>query len=337
MKKTLLLVCALTFSMSLTFAQVILHEPFNYSDGATLSGQTLTGVGTWSNYTGNTPDDMLITLQPVWNNFGLPAPTGNAIKYQGGGSDLMLNFPTVDSGTIYFSFLMQIIDFNGNSTDPVIDPYRQLSLSINAAGNVGPSLFIKNGSAPDKFNVGYSPSDVATEAVYSSTDYSYGSEFLFVMSYTIGTSLGKLWVNPTVSSTEPAEVVSSSNTSKPRTSFNGVVIQARSNASNPNCVVDEIRVAKSWPEVLGLPALSVSKNNIEGLKIYPNPAKDYISIESKNTKISSVEMYNVLGAKVISEKALVNNRLNVSHLSKGIYMLKVNAENGSATKKILID
>ncbi len=48
-------------------------------------------------------------------------------------------------------------------------------------------------------------------------------------------------------------------------------------------------------------------------------------------------MYNLLGAQVISEKALVNSRLNVSGLAKGIYMLKINAEGGSATKKIVIE
>ncbi|MFD0835338.1 T9SS type A sorting domain-containing protein [Mariniflexile aquimaris] len=83
--------------------------------------------------------------------------------------------------------------------------------------------------------------------------------------------------------------------------------------------------------------LGISKNQIEGLNIYPNPAKDYITVESKSVKISSVAMYNLLGAQVISEKALINSRLNVSGLAKGIYMLKVNAEGASTTKKIVIE
>ena len=83
--------------------------------------------------------------------------------------------------------------------------------------------------------------------------------------------------------------------------------------------------------------LSVDKNFINAFTIYPNPAKDYITIQSNSVKLSSVEMYNILGSKVLSEKALVNNKLNVSSLSKGIYMLKINAEGASATKKIVIE
>lgn len=84
-------------------------------------------------------------------------------------------------------------------------------------------------------------------------------------------------------------------------------------------------------------ALSTKDILASKLNIYPNPAKDYITVESKSVRISSVAMYNLLGAQVISEKALVNSRLNVSGLAKGIYMLKIEAEGGTATKKIVIE
>jgi len=73
------------------------------------------------------------------------------------------------------------------------------------------------------------------------------------------------------------------------------------------------------------------------LKIYPNPANDYISILSNNVKISSVELYNILGSKIVSAKTLTNDRLNISNVSKGIYLLKINAEGASTTKKIVIE
>ena len=73
------------------------------------------------------------------------------------------------------------------------------------------------------------------------------------------------------------------------------------------------------------------------LKIYPNPANDFITIESKNAQISSIEMYSVLGKKVLSTKTLTNNRLNVSGLSSGIYFLRINADGSSATKKVVIE
>lgn len=73
------------------------------------------------------------------------------------------------------------------------------------------------------------------------------------------------------------------------------------------------------------------------VKLFPNPARDYITVLTNNVQISSVEMYSVLGKKVLSTKTLTNNRLNVSSLSNGIYFMKINAEGASTTKKIVIE
>ena len=82
---------------------------------------------------------------------------------------------------------------------------------------------------------------------------------------------------------------------------------------------------------------SVNDFLASNLRVYPNPAQDVINIESKTIKLSSVDMYNVLGAKVMSSEML-NNRINVSNLTKGVYFMKINAEEGgSATKKIVIE
>ena len=84
-------------------------------------------------------------------------------------------------------------------------------------------------------------------------------------------------------------------------------------------------------------SLSTKDVLASSFKVYPNPVKDYITIESKSVKLSSVELYNILGAKVLGAKALTNNRLNVSGVAKGIYLLKINAEGASTTKKIVIE
>ena len=70
-------------------------------------------------------------------------------------------------------------------------------------------------------------------------------------------------------------------------------------------------------------------------RVYPNPARDFINVESKNIKVASVDMYNVLGAKVLSSE-LTNNRVNVSTLVKGVYFMKINADVGSVTKKVVV-
>ncbi|MBV8327855.1 MAG: T9SS type A sorting domain-containing protein [Chryseobacterium sp.] len=69
------------------------------------------------------------------------------------------------------------------------------------------------------------------------------------------------------------------------------------------------------------------------LAVYPNPASEKIYI--KGDKISEAEMYSIDGRKV----NIVVNRdqsVDVSHLPKGIYVLKLKIKNEITTKKLTI-
>lgn len=73
------------------------------------------------------------------------------------------------------------------------------------------------------------------------------------------------------------------------------------------------------------------------ISVYPNPASDNITIKSVDqTQFDSIELYNILGSKVVSTTSLINDTLNVSDLASGVYLLKVNAGVQSATKRIVI-
>ncbi|MFK7948124.1 MAG: T9SS type A sorting domain-containing protein [Saprospiraceae bacterium] len=72
------------------------------------------------------------------------------------------------------------------------------------------------------------------------------------------------------------------------------------------------------------------------LKIYPNPAHDKLFVESQTTFQQAI-IYNIIG-QPIKEVSIQNNQaeINVSDLSKGIYMLQLMMENGeSVTKQII--
>ncbi|MGY5355559.1 sulfatase-like hydrolase/transferase [Wenyingzhuangia sp. IMCC45467] len=72
------------------------------------------------------------------------------------------------------------------------------------------------------------------------------------------------------------------------------------------------------------------------LQISPIPARDYININSPY-KLSEVSIYNVSGSKVYTV-INNNNRINVSKLSSGIYLMKLTFENGvKLTEKIVIE
>jgi len=66
--------------------------------------------------------------------------------------------------------------------------------------------------------------------------------------------------------------------------------------------------------------LGVNDNVVKiSFNAFPNPVLNRLSFSSD--KISSVEIYNILGAKVTSQK-VSNKSIDMSSLSKGIYMVK---------------
>ncbi len=73
------------------------------------------------------------------------------------------------------------------------------------------------------------------------------------------------------------------------------------------------------------------------VKVYPNPARDFITVESNTVQLSSVSVFDVLGKNVLTQNKLTNNRIDVSSLVSGIYFVKINSEDATTTRKIIIE
>jgi hypothetical protein len=82
--------------------------------------------------------------------------------------------------------------------------------------------------------------------------------------------------------------------------------------------------------VLGVAGFEAAK-----FKIYPNPATTELTIENNST-ISGISIVNMLGQQVLS-KTVTNSIevVNVSNLQSGVYLLKVDSENGSSTQRFV--
>ncbi|MBQ6156726.1 MAG: choice-of-anchor J domain-containing protein [Bacteroidales bacterium] len=75
-----------------------------------------------------------------------------------------------------------------------------------------------------------------------------------------------------------------------------------------------------------------------GLKtvIYPNPANNVLNINS-TSNINRVEVYNMMGQMVgMYEANDVNTQINTTSFANGVYMVKINTENGTSTKKFTV-
>ncbi len=81
--------------------------------------------------------------------------------------------------------------------------------------------------------------------------------------------------------------------------------------------------------------MGVNENLASKLNIYPQPANDAINIEMLGKQIVSSNLFNLNG-DLIAQYGLTANRIEVAHLSKGVYILQVKCSEGIVTKKVII-
>ena len=127
-------------------------------------------------------------------------------------------------------------------------------------------------------------------------------------------------------------------------------IGAASNSSglgaNQNDIyLDDFQVYNQWLTAQGVYGLYLSQSafvldtksfQAKNLKatLYPNPASDNFTIQIEN-EIKSVEIYSLQGQKVLTSNT---KNINVSGLSKGIYLVRIEDENNAvATQKLVVE
>ncbi len=95
--------------------------------------------------------------------------------------------------------------------------------------------------------------------------------------------------------------------------------------------------------VLYVDALSLTYNTgIENafnyrFEIYPNPAKGLVYIESAE-KNAMIYVYDAKGSLIHSSKASgIVSQLDISGFAKGIYLVKMNSDNGENSRKLIVE
>ncbi|MDN3674319.1 DUF5011 domain-containing protein [Flavobacterium branchiarum] len=84
-------------------------------------------------------------------------------------------------------------------------------------------------------------------------------------------------------------------------------------------------------------ALSINKNEIKGFVVYPNPVKDgKLYIEAASTNIKNVMIFDLTG-KMVFRIETEHKELNILRLSAGAYIIKVEQDGNTYTKKLLIE
>jgi hypothetical protein len=79
------------------------------------------------------------------------------------------------------------------------------------------------------------------------------------------------------------------------------------------------------------------KKNTDGIVVFPNPADNSLSIEiEKPFNNAGIEIIDEKGS-VIYCKELLENPVNVSNISKGIYFIKLKIDGDEIVKKVIIE
>ena len=83
-----------------------------------------------------------------------------------------------------------------------------------------------------------------------------------------------------------------------------------------------------------LSTLSTSDFGLSSFKFYPNPVKDVLCLKVQNQEIISFKVIDLTG-KIIVEKQQIENQIDLSHLSSGVYLFHLKTDAGIVSKKFI--
>jgi PKD repeat protein len=92
----------------------------------------------------------------------------------------------------------------------------------------------------------------------------------------------------------------------------------------------------SFGESIKVPLLgSIHDFQTLGLEIYPNPLLDVLFIDSKSSKASTIVITNLAGEVVMERTVIGTQKIDVSALAAGIYIVNATVENNKASARFI--
>jgi hypothetical protein len=326
--KKLFLFIFLCISAASSAQSPLLVEDFDYSVGDLLTthGWNLTGTSTTNPIAVTSPG--LTFSGYVGSNIGLAAGVNNT------GQDLNKLFTAQSTGSVYASFLV-----NATATSAAGDYFFHFyDPTANTAFRA--RTFISPGTVAGKMKVGLT-FNASTSPTNMVTELNYGQTYLFVAKYTIidgalndAVSLYVFAAGDDFSSEPATPTIGPLNGTAADITPTGVSLRQFDAAQR--ITVDGIRVKTNWNLVNDLTTSVNSLNGNQTVNYYPNPVTDgFLNIVGSANSVKQVEIFDLVGKKVISESTL-SNRIDVSQLKAGIYALKVGEGSQVSSTKLVV-
>ncbi|REG87318.1 endonuclease [Winogradskyella sediminis] len=81
--------------------------------------------------------------------------------------------------------------------------------------------------------------------------------------------------------------------------------------------------------------LSTPEYNLEHITLHPNPVKNELTIGLKSNITTNIEIFDILGKRVLRQRISKTSGINVTDLRTGIYIVKMTQGDSTITKKLI--
>ena len=239
------------------------YDPFNYGAGLNLGGQINGNYLTWSDIGTSTAGPYVTVQAASLSVSGLVTSTGNSIRFGGLGKSARFSFPSgnpVTSGTLYYSFALQVLDTNGLASSGIFIGGFNNSVGTQTAQPtvIGTRVYIR--STTNGFNLGVSKaSSTATDWVWDPRNFTTNEIVFIVGSYTFGAAtssddISKMWINPNPTNFSAAgepttTLVTASGSDISSSQIASFIFVQRSTTEPAVMLADELRIGRTWADV----------------------------------------------------------------------------------------
>ncbi|MBO6605656.1 T9SS type A sorting domain-containing protein [Psychroserpens sp.] len=281
-----------------------INETFTYADGS------LVGNSEWQSTSGN-PGDFLVSSGQAICEHGTPS------------EDVALPFAAV-TGDVFYAFDMSVADLGA----PYVGGDNEYFAHFRTGSGFVAQLDIVEPTAGGDYTLGIATDASTAQAIWA-TDLSFDTTYRVVVRYDQDLSIAELWVDATLQSDTS---ILGTDEADPGEGLLSFAMRQSDSSENETITIDNLVIAEDFNQTtLSTPSLTANE-----FSVYPNPAADgFVNIVSTNNEDINVTVFDILGKEVLST-SLTNNRLNVSSLTTGLYMLRITQNNASVTKKLVI-
>jgi hypothetical protein len=240
---TMLSVILLTaFSVQQAYSQPLLVENFQYEVG----DLPVNPASIWNSANSGTTAKV-IDESLSYSGYALSG-TGRSITMKDG-LDYNTSVGTTTSGAVYTAFLLKV------SATTVAGDY---FFHFTQAGTIFKGrLWLKQGSAPDKYLIGIAKSGTTPAVQYTTTEYTTGATNMIVLKYLFNSATTtddevSIFVDPVVGSEEPVAptIIAADNSTTDATQITLVALRQGGSTSAPSVTIDAIRVATTWNDAV---------------------------------------------------------------------------------------